>query len=68
VEDIDAMLNQTHHLSIPTLQWFCADGVCPSVINDTLTTHDGDHLTMEYSADMAPLLAPEMRRILARLG
>ena len=62
------MLSQRHRLSIPTLQWFCADGVCPSVVNHTLTTHDGDHLTMEYSADLSPLLAPEMRRILARLG
>ena len=52
---------------IPTLQWLCGDGVCPSVINHTLTTHDGDHLTMEYSADLAPLLR-QMRRILARLG
>jgi peptidoglycan/LPS O-acetylase OafA/YrhL len=68
IQDISAMLTQTHRLSIPTLQWFCGDGICPSVINHTLTTHDGDHLTMEYSAAMAPLLAPEMRRILTRLG
>ncbi|MDE3133367.1 MAG: acyltransferase [Acidobacteriota bacterium] len=64
VQTVETMLIQTHHRAIPTLQWFCGDGVCPSVINDTLTTHDGDHLTMEYSADLAPLLAPEMRRIL----
>ena len=68
IEAIGAMLGQSHHLTIPTLQWFCADGICPSVVNHTLTTHDGDHLTMEYSADLSPLLAPEMRRILARLG
>lgn len=68
VQDIGTMLNQTHHLSIPTLQWFCAEGVCPSVVNHTLTTHDGDHLTTEYSTDLAPLMAPEMRRILNRLG
>jgi hypothetical protein len=61
---IETMLGQSRHRSIPTLQWFCGDGICPSVINHTLTTHDGDHLTMEYSADLAPLLAPEMRRIL----
>ncbi|MDE3134575.1 MAG: acyltransferase [Acidobacteriota bacterium] len=54
------------HPAIPTLQWFCADGLCPSVVDHTLTTHDGDHLTMEYSAELAPLLAPEMRRVLAR--
>ena len=68
VQDIGTMLSQSHHLSIPTLQWFCGDGICPSVVNHTLTTHDGDHLTMEYSADLSPLLAPEMRRILDRLG
>ncbi|MGH2835933.1 MAG: acyltransferase family protein [Solirubrobacteraceae bacterium] len=68
VQDVQTMLGQTRHRSIPTLQWFCADGICPSVINHTLTTHDGDHLTMEWSADLAPLLAPEMRRILAPPG
>jgi len=68
VQDISTMLNQTRHLSIPTLQWFCGDGICPSVVNHTLTTHDGDHLTTEYSTDLAPLIAPEMRRILNRLG
>jgi len=68
MRDIQTMLVLRHRLSIPTLQWFCAGGVCPSVIDHTLTTHDGDHLTMEYSADLAPLLAPEMRRILSRLG
>jgi hypothetical protein len=62
------MLGPTRHPSIPTLQWFCADSICPSVINNTLTTHDGDHLTMEWSADLARLLAPEMRRVLAKLG
>ncbi len=64
VRDIEAMLGRTKHRSVPTLQWFCADDICPSVINHTLTTHDGDHLTMEFSADLAPLLAPEMRRVL----
>jgi peptidoglycan/LPS O-acetylase OafA/YrhL len=68
VQDIQTMLNQTKHLAIPTLQWFCADGICPSVIDHTLTTHDGDHLTTEFSTDLAPVLAPEMRRVLARLG
>jgi peptidoglycan/LPS O-acetylase OafA/YrhL len=66
MQDIATMLAQTHHPAIPTLQWFCADGICPSVINNTLTTHDGDHLTMEYSAAMAPLLGRALRPILAR--
>jgi peptidoglycan/LPS O-acetylase OafA/YrhL len=65
VRGIQSMLSAGRRLSIPTLQWFCANGICPSVVNHTLTTHDGDHLTMEYSADLAPLLGREMRRILA---
>ncbi len=65
--EIRTMLARTHHLSIPTLQWFCANGVCPSVVDHTLTTHDGDHLTTEYSTALAPLMAPEMRRILSRI-
>ena len=36
-----------HHPVIPSLQWFCADGICPMVINHTLTTRDGDHMTKE---------------------
>ncbi len=68
VRRIQAMLTGTGHRWIPTLQWFCAAGVCPSVIDHTLTTHDGDHLTTEWSTDLAPLIAPEMRRILARVG
>jgi len=66
VRHIEAMLIHTHHRFIPTLQWFCAEGICPSVIDHTLTTHDGDHLTMNWSADLGPLLAPEIRRVLAR--
>ena len=55
-----------HHPAIPTLQWFCADGICPMVINHTLTTRDRDHMTKEYSASLAPLLSLELKPILAR--
>ena len=58
----------THHPAIPTLQWFCADGICPMVINHTLTTRDRDHMTKEYSASLAPLLSLELKPILARAG
>lgn len=60
------MLRRTHHRWIPTLQWFCAEGICPSVIDHTLTTHADDHLTMEWSAALAPLLGPEIRRVVRR--
>jgi SGNH domain (fused to AT3 domains) len=62
------MTARTHHPAIPTLQWFCADGVCPMVIDNTLTTRDGSHMTQEYSTALAPLLSLELRPILARLN
>ena len=56
----------THHPAIPTLQWFCADGICPMVIGDTLATRDRDHMTKQYSTALAPLLSLELTPILAR--
>jgi hypothetical protein len=61
------MTTATHHPAIPTLQWFCAEGICPMVINRTLTTRDKDHMTKQYSASLAPLLSLELEPILARL-
>jgi hypothetical protein len=57
----------TNHPTIPTLQWFCADGICPMVIDDTLTTRDESHMTKQYSTALAPLLGLELQPILARL-
>lgn len=54
----------THHPAIPTLQWFCADGICPMVIDNTLITRDKDHMTRQYSAALAPLLSLELQPIL----
>ena len=56
----------THHPAIPTLQWFCADGICPMVIDHTLTTRDASHMTRQYSTALAPLLNLELKPILAR--
>jgi peptidoglycan/LPS O-acetylase OafA/YrhL len=58
----------THHPAIPTLQWFCADGVCPMIIDNTLVTRDKDHMTKQYSAALAPLLSLELQPILAGPG
>jgi hypothetical protein len=63
---IARMAAQTHHPAIPTLQWFCAKGVCPMVIDHTLTTRDTSHFTMQYSEALAPVLGPELQRILSR--
>jgi hypothetical protein len=62
------MTTLTHHPAIPTLQWFCAYGICPMVIDNTLTTRDGSHMTKEYSTDLAPLLGLELKPILDQLG
>jgi SGNH domain (fused to AT3 domains) len=52
---------------IPTEQWFCADGVCPMVVGGTVTTHNLDHLTPEYSGALGSLLGPELKRVERRL-
>jgi peptidoglycan/LPS O-acetylase OafA/YrhL len=60
------MTTLTHHPAIPTMQWFCADGICPIIVDHILTVGDLDHMTKEYSAALAPLLGPELKAILAR--
>ncbi len=65
MQDLSNLANQLHDPAIPTIQWFCADEICPTIIDHTLVTHDGDHLTMEYSADLGPLLMRELQPILA---
>jgi hypothetical protein len=60
------MTTLTHHPAIPTLQWFCADGICPMVIDHILTVRDKDHMTTEYSTALAPLLSLELKPILSR--
>lgn len=62
------MTTLTHHPVIPTLQWFCADGICPMVVDHILTVRDKDHMTTEYSTALAPLLGRELKPILARLN
>ncbi len=61
------MTTLTHHPVIPTMQWFCADGICPMVIQDMLTVRDLDHMTQQYSTALTPLLSLDLTPILARL-
>ena len=68
VHHIQSMLVARHLQWIPTVQWFCADNICPSVVDHMLTTHDGDHLTMPFSAALGPLEAPELRRVIAHFS
>jgi peptidoglycan/LPS O-acetylase OafA/YrhL len=58
---------QTHDAAIPTLQWFCAKGTCPMVIDHTLTMRDRSHFTMEYGTLLGPLIAPVLKPVLGRL-
>jgi peptidoglycan/LPS O-acetylase OafA/YrhL len=60
------MTTVTHHPAIPTMQWFCANGICPIIVDHILTVGDLDHMTKEYSTALAPLLGPELQAILAR--
>ncbi len=66
MKQLGRMTASAHHPAIPTLQWFCGSGVCPMVVNSTLTTRDKSHMTREYSTALAPLLDLELKPILAR--
>jgi peptidoglycan/LPS O-acetylase OafA/YrhL len=60
-----SMTAATHHPAIATMQWFCAYGICPMVINHTLTVRDLDHMTRQYSAELTPLFGAELQPLLA---
>jgi len=55
-----------HAPAIPTIQWFCARGLCPMVIAHTLPERDRSHFTLQYSEALAPVLGLELKPILAR--
>ena len=61
------MTRATHHPAIPTLQWFCANTICPMVINHTLTLRDRSHFTLQYSTDLGPVLGLELKPIMIQL-
>jgi peptidoglycan/LPS O-acetylase OafA/YrhL len=42
---------------VNTLNWFCEDGSCPAFIGATPVMVDGQHLTIQYSESLAPLLS-----------
>ncbi|HTP23553.1 MAG TPA: acyltransferase family protein [Solirubrobacteraceae bacterium] len=67
MKSMQAMAAKTHHPSIPTMQWFCGEGICPMVINHTVVSRDKDHMTQQYSKELAPLLDAEVERVLAQL-
>ena len=40
--------------------WFCADGLCPSVVGDFITMRDSEHVTPDYARWLAPALAERL--------
>ncbi|MFW6867538.1 acyltransferase family protein [Nocardioides sp. CPCC 206347] len=44
---------------IDVQKWFCADGQCPPVIGDVVPLRDREHITFEYSEQLAVPLARE---------
>jgi hypothetical protein len=64
---IQAMARQDGYPAVPTLQWFCAGGICPAVIDGTVASEDGSHITSQYSMLLAPLLTDAIRPLLGGL-
>jgi peptidoglycan/LPS O-acetylase OafA/YrhL len=65
MRDVSKTTSADNIPALPTAQWFCADKICPMLIDNMVVTHDGDHLTEEYSTALAPLLGAEFEPILA---
>jgi peptidoglycan/LPS O-acetylase OafA/YrhL len=64
---LQAMASAGHHKVLSTLQWFCARGTCPMVINHVVTTHDGSHMTPLYSTELGRVLGDELGPVLTQL-
>ncbi|CAM3399054.1 acyltransferase family protein [Stackebrandtia soli] len=45
---------------IDPLPLFCAEGICPAVIGNTLILRDSNHITTVYMRAIAPLLEPRL--------
>jgi peptidoglycan/LPS O-acetylase OafA/YrhL len=47
---------------LPTLQWFCLDQKCPTVVGNTIAYQDEDHMSATYGAELAAPFASEIER------
>jgi peptidoglycan/LPS O-acetylase OafA/YrhL len=47
-------------LVVDALPWFCAHGLCPSVIGNTIPMRDKEHVTPEYARELADPLARKL--------
>jgi peptidoglycan/LPS O-acetylase OafA/YrhL len=66
VDAVQKMTTSMHVPVIPTLQWFCADGTCPMVVDNTIVVHDKDHMTEDYVDDLTKLFSMTLNPILRR--
>ena len=41
---------------VETRDWFCAEGYCPAFVGTTPAYVDGEHLTLQYAQELAPLM------------
>ena len=64
---IQTMTHRDSYPVVPTPQWFCAHQVCPAVIDDTVTSEDGSHVTSQYSRLLGPLFADDLRPTLGAI-
>jgi hypothetical protein len=46
--------------SVDAAKWFCAEGLCPSVVGKFITMRDSHHMTPDYSRWLATPLAAEL--------
>jgi len=50
---------------IDTQDWFCADGVCPGFVGATPTFVDGEHLSLAYAQQLAPVMRDALVEVVA---
>ena len=43
--------------------WMCVNQKCPVIIDGTLTTYDGGHLTVGFSEKLAPLFRDKLKKL-----
>ena len=53
---------------VPTLRWFCANGVCPIVVGRFIVYWDTNHMTATYARHIAVPVTAALRPLLVRQG
>ncbi len=51
-----AIATAAHIQFLDVTPWFCANALCPSLINDVVPYKDGAHVTPQYSAYLVPAM------------